>query len=338
MKSYLFLMIGAVLAAFTLTTPASADTGPAPAPACDAAKAEVVSVADLATRPADFAGRCVAVEGVRFGTLLYAGNAALYARPLRYNEPASTGVIVGVESLNRDAPAQFVWIIGRLVDCADIQAQNAASAAGSSIIFSGYCHGHRGPVLTVIEERVIADRRVVRRTRADLPAEAGDLAPLAPGAARAALDGAARTLIAALASRDADRIAAVLRARPGHILQNGADGYASAVAAQVETVLTSDALRVSDPAALMLELFGWREQRWADAETVAANQAAMARETEGYACWSAVADAAARWPVAEFDTGISDARAYACARILIRADGTTEYELAFDGDAALPER
>lgn len=298
---------------------------------CTARNAEPVTVAMIAERPADFQGECVVVEGIVSGRRLYHDAAALYARERRLNDPASSGVIIGLDHADMLASPARMRIVGRVDDCGD-RGRRLQRAAGPQdiIMLTGYCHYYRGPVLSSLVAEPVGGASVSRLRAGSAPARLGNLSHLAEGPLRARFMAVAEQLAAALSRSDE----AGLR----QMLTPGAGGARAGAEldAMVQQLSGADLPFLNRAqAAPAIEIFGWREPLWADAgwraETATAPATAVA-----ILCYAAPADAPGIWPIADRDAIFASGRPYACVRAELAHDGRTIIE-ADDGEYALPE-
>ena len=320
------LGLGAAFAAM----PVTAAEGEEAAPACSATDSAAMTIGEITALGDAAIGRCVTVEGWVIGDTLHADNIARYRAERIYNDPSSTGAIIGF--YGRDyGPPVAVRAAGRMGDCDALEAH--VKTLGPGKVVGGFCSYRKGLYLEAnnIRETGTVDR--VRLTAQSAPG-LGNLAPMAAGFARERLADAFEPLLAALRSSDRDALQKLLRLKPAigsHI------AYVGGVPRwDKHVVLLTENGRIPPLDDAQIEIFGWRAPLWADAETTYGNRADMERTTQGIVCAAPAAHAnAGVWPISEADAAAAPGRPYICARISIDAAGGIEYSIAHDG---LPAR
>lgn len=287
------------------------DSAP-PLPPCTAANARQANIADVAGG-ALMTGVCVRVQGIVSGMQLLADERARYRLEARYNDPSSTGAIVGLMFATHagdDTPKQ-AQIVGRIVDCDRINADNGPRHHGQgdvvAIMDDSFCGRYRGRAIEVVSIDDAQPVTLTRLTRAQAGPDLGNLSPLPDGAVRQRIARTIAQLATAVSARDG---AAIRRLHT--------DPRTGAVAGDVEEV---EALYATLPSGspVTTQIFGWREPRWVDAGWQA--EQAAAHTAEAIACLSAVPDAAARWPIDSKDTDNSVGRPYVCTRATVVGSG-----------------
>jgi hypothetical protein len=207
-------------------------------------------------------------------------------------------------------------------------AANAAAGGDATIsILGGYCHWHHGLVLQVSAVEQIGPAPLLRRPAGDNPQGLGNLAPLAAGPARAAMQAAAQRLLDAIRAGDA---ATIRTLHGGPPLHRSADELAA-----IEQLLLRDAAApfaaLRGDAPVTIALFGWKPPLWADD---AWRAQAAADGADAIACYSTRADAAALWPIDSRDADNRPGRPYACTAIHLPAaagEASFDTQQAHDG-------
>jgi hypothetical protein len=314
------VMIGTAIVA---AASAAAQDGPAPVTSCTVTTAQATTIADIIGSPNTAIGRCVAVEGLAIGNQLHADNVARYRPQTRYNDPSSTGAIIGLYGARQsDVRPQRVRIVGRLGTCADLLARaQRASTPDSIVMLGGYCHYFSGATIDAVTVTAHGDADQVRMPRGRADPALGNIAPMAAGPARDRLMQAAVGLFAGLGTVDVYR--SILRPN------NGPPRSDAEINALATRLATGAGTRSGDG---VTEIFGWRTPLWAGAEERAGFARQSEQVTEGIACHSIRPDAAALWPISDSDAFIGGQRPYACARISVDAAGTPLIEVFGEAD------
>ncbi len=296
-------------------------SAPAAAQDCDADHARTVSFAEATAVDAAAGnaalGSCIAIEGVVVGRLLVEDSAARYRRERRENDPSSTGAILGLYGVEGFDQPRSIRVMGVVSDCAT--AARTTRTGGPEVIteLSGYCHYFNGRTLIAQSVSDIGPAQFARVRPSTAGAELGNLSPLADGDVRLQMLTAARRLIDAIRAGDRAAVAAM----------HGGGPNASRAPSELEPVnrlLFEDSqspfasLRNSDNV-VAIEIFGWREPLWADAQWRVARE--RTGTAEAIACFSAHANAAALWPIDSKDADNLPGRPYACSRVMLSGTG-----------------
>lgn len=220
---------------------------------------------------------CVQLDAYAVDGLLMDNALHRYARERRYNEPSSTGLLLGMagwQDADGAKGAARLRIRGTVRAC-------AAEASGNLLPHpSGaqFCDKYGGLYLDV-ERADVLERAVLKRATAADGAEWGNLARLADGNERDAM------LVAFLAFLIKDGF--------GDALPKAAYGAES-----------------------VAEIFGWRPPLWAGPESSEAWAAQTATLAEVIACTISKEGAAQnRWPISTRDIGVAPERPYGCVRL-----------------------
>ncbi len=308
-------------------------------------------------------GRCVTVEGIALGPRLYADDAARYRPQTIYNDPSSSGAVIGLYADNRHNGPRRVRVTGRVDSCAAMQAmadqRNAAARTSQPenlviTVLNGFCHYFNGLVITQATTTPISGgpAPLMRIPRGAAGADVsgnplGNLSPMASGHDRQRLENAGMRLISALLERelairpDADAaLTALLRPIAGG---RRSDAEISALINRLKAAGgVFDTHWIGENGTRpVFDVLGWREPAWADeASRAAAAQRMDAGVREGFFCGSTARNAAALWPIDQNDVDNHRSRPYACVRVTLRDDGGAgyvEYDVPEPGDWHPPE-
>jgi hypothetical protein len=293
-------------------SPAAAGEEPAPPqPECTEATARAVPIGNAIS--ALMPGACVTVEGVSTGAILTEDAKARYRAEDRYNDPSSTGAMIGLLSpqpLVERAPVR-VRVIGRTVDCDRLNAENARLANNGreviNVTDNSYCGRFRGRAIDVVTMQELGPAVLTRLTRAGAGPDLGNLSPLATGDVRRQMERAMQRLSAAVAAGDRAAIEALHRDPRTGTLDSDPEVLAAVFGA------------VPLGSRLTAQVFGWREPRWADAQWHA--QRARTGTAEAIGCLSAASDAQALWPIDSKDADNLATRPYVCTRLTLLGTG-----------------
>lgn len=281
-----------------------------------------MTIAAITATPTAAVGRCVTVSGIGIGRLIAADVNARYRQERIENDPSSNGAVLGLyhdESFRQPRQLRATGVIG---DC-------AAAAANPALLPAqqGYCQYFKGLFLTVASVELLDPVALARLPRGEAPAGLGNLSPLPAGDVRRRMQAAANGFLAALRAGNRAALAAMHGGGP-----NGRRPAADL--ARVEALLFSArspfaALRV--PGNATIEIFGWRDPLWADADWRAAR--ARTGDLDAIACISVRPNAAALWPIDSKDADNTPDRPYACTRIHIGGTGA-DAVASFDTEQA----
>lgn len=301
---------------------AAAQAAPDTAPDCDAATARAATFAEATAEAAT--GDCVSIEGVAVGRLLLEDGRSRYRRESRENDPSSTGAVLGFYAPQAFDQPTRVRVVGRIGNCEAMQreaeAANRVRATDGEIaitMLTGYCHYFRGQVIRAATVEVTGPAPLVRLTAASAGPDLGNLAPLAPGDLRSRMEAAAGAFLGAVRAGERDLLVTMHG--------GGVEGRRSQRDVESSVALILDAadspfvpLR-NRSGEIALELFGWKEPLWADADW--RQQAARRGDADAIACFSASPDADRLWPIDSKDADNIPERPYACTRIRISGEG-----------------
>lgn len=300
-----------------------------PKPTCPA-DSPGMTVAEIVALGSKAVGRCVSTDGWARGDTLQADNLARYRLQRIYNDPSSTGAILGLYGRDYSLPQVAARVVGRIGDCDALHEQ--VKTLGPGKVVGGFCSFSKGFYIEANEIKETGPADPVRLTARTAPG-LGNLAPMADGPAREKLAAAFAPLLIAFRAGDRDALQRFLPYR-------SASGYNVAYIGEPPrwdrhvAILTEDERipLLDDP---KVEILGWRTPLWADAETVAGNRADMQRTTRGIACAATQASAAAGlWPILEADAAVAPRRPYICVEISIDAKGVAQYSISHDGRPA----
>jgi hypothetical protein len=226
---------------------------------------------------------CVSMEAYAVGGLLMDAPLHRYAQERRYNEPSSSGLLLGLSGWQDIADARGaakLRVSGTVREC-------AAQASGNLLPHpSGaeFCD-QRGGLYLDVKKAELLERAVLTRGTAADGAEWGNLSPLPHGTERDAM------LVAFQAFLVKDGFGDAV---PNHVVGAGA----------------------------VSEIFGWRKPLWAGPESQSAWAAQAVNRAEVIACSMNQAHAAkGYWPISTRDIGLAPDRPYACVRLERGADG-----------------
>lgn len=358
------LLTGLSIAAMAVlaSPPALAQSESAAPPTCNAATAEQSTIAAITAAGNTMHGRCVTVEGIALGPRLYADDAARYRPQTIYNDPSSSGAVIGLYANTRQNGARRVRVTGRVDSCAAMQAaadqRNAAARTSQPenliiTMLSGFCHYYHGLVIaqattTPVSRGAPPLTRIPRGAAGwqvgDIPL--GNLSTMASGEERQRFENAGMRLITAvlereLAIRPDAGVALATMLRPLHGGQRSDAEIASLTNRLTAAGGVFDTHWIGNGGRPVFEILGWREPPWADeASRAAAAQRMDAGVREGFFCASTARDAAALWPIDEGDIDNHRSRPYACVRITLRPDGSADhadYDVPQTGDWHPPE-
>lgn len=312
--------------------PVAVPAAPPPAarsePPCTPATARPMSIAAITAAPAAAVGRCVTIEAIGVGRLLAADNAARYRQERVENDPSSNGALIGIYYEQSFREARRVRATGIVGDCTQAQGADDATATPETLLLqTGYCHYFKGLFLRATALEPGDPVRLSRIPRGSASAGLGNLSPLPAGDVRRRMLVAANAFLTALRAGDRDALRAMHGAGPG-----GARGDAEWQ--RVQQVLFSPrsafaSMFAAQPTAI--ELFGWRDPLWADADWRA--ERARTGGADAIACFSVRPDAAAQWPIDSKDADNLPIRPYACTRIHIQGTGL-DAPASFDTEQA----
>jgi hypothetical protein len=274
-----------------------------------------VTVAEVATRPERFKGRCVRVRGVWAGSELYADLDAYHLRPNHFSpyreDPRAIAGRIGVYTppdLVRQRAAAYETpvradMVGRVGVCEDLVRR--------AELVSGYCREASGAILAVDDADLVSfrlARLVGERDRRDL----GDLAPApADWAYRARVESLLRDWLAAVAAGDRATLARL------HGLGDELDG------ARGDDLARAIGIDDRTPG----EIRGWRGQHQLAiflAKPFGAEAADPARsrwDRAAVGCVCREADCTGRWPISWADAAANAARPYICLDLGLKAAG-----------------
>lgn len=307
-----------VSAIAALATPANAQT-------CDAEAAPMVSFADATNSVA--LDSCVRIEGVAVGRVLVEDERTRYRLEQRRNDPSSTGAVLGLYGDERPDEPTRVRLVGRVSDCATLEARSRAQAEPNSIIMmSGYCHYFAGRVIIAESIEQIGPANFVRQLGGEGSAGLGNLSRLVDGDVRRQMMMAAQRFAAALRNGDRATLAEMHGGGPSGT-RRGSDDANALLLDRADSPFAP--LRNAAPVAI--EIFGWRPPLWANAEWHA--ERARTGTAEAIACFSARADAANLWPIDSKDADNRPERPYACTRIVLSGTGA-DAPASFDTEQA----
>ena len=178
---------------------------------CSASNSERATVAQIATNPGAYEGRCVAVDGTRSGTTLFDSVDGVYVMPTDPTNPASSGLRIGLDNVSRQDRESYrhVAVVGRVQDCETMRNCLYASAAENEfLMITGYCHHHNGPYLWVRDLRFRRGPPFQRRMGSDARSDYGNLMPApADWLYRTKIEALANEFLRALQSGDRDELA-----------------------------------------------------------------------------------------------------------------------------------
>lgn len=302
--------LGAACAAM----PVRAADGEQAAPACSATDSAAMTIGEITALGDAAVGRCVTVEGWALGFYLQADNEARYRRERVYNDYSSTGAALGLYGRERSLAPAIIRATGRIDSCKAVY--DRIVAAGEVPFLGGFCHYHNGLVISASSVTEIGSPDIVRIPAAAAKAGLGNLSPMAEGEARETLRTAFAPLLDALVKRDEAALRQLLRT------EGGAPMSDNRLAERIAALTAPDSPVAALPAdgSATVEVFGWREPEWANAETRAGKAAEMANTTSGLVCAAPKRAADRRlWPIDDADAGFARGRPYICARIFIGA-------------------
>ncbi len=304
---------------FAVTSGAAAQESPI----CSMDTAEAATVAAIAAEPERYRGRCVRVDGIRDGTHFYHNITAVYTRERLYGDPASSGGTIGIDSRNRGAPAQWVRVVGWVDDCSARQQRlQTAAPANEIIMLSGYCHYFPGPVLSVVDEQVLNTAPPVRLVRGWADPAPGHLAPMADGPAQGRFAAMGARIFALFESEDRAALVAALLPNAGGTQRT--DAEATELADYLLSITSPlQAMRGQD---LLVEVLGWREPLWADADWRAERTANPGPPT-AIVCLAGSPRDAGFMPLSERDAHMLPGRPYGCMRMEIGSDDRVVIEI-----------
>lgn len=311
----------ALPAAFLLSSaPVAAAEAKKPEPACAAANSPKMTIGEVIALGDAAIGRCVTVEGWALGFYLQADNEARYRQQRVYNDYSTTGAVLGLYGRNRGADPSIIRATGRIDSCKAVY--DRIIAAGDIPFLGGFCHYSHGFVISAETVVELGKPDIVRIPAASARPELGNLSPMAAGAARDALQAAFAPLLTALQTRDEAALKQLLRIEGGVPLSD--DKLAQRVAAL--TAPSAPTAILPRDAAPSVEIFGWREPGWADAQTRAGNAADAAKLVSGIACAAPKSAADRRlWPIADADVGFAPGRPYICAHVFLPSGEPPRY-------------
>jgi hypothetical protein len=323
LRSSLFL-----LSAFA-ASPALASEDRASADACSASVARDTTVAAIASRPADWLGKCVRVEGLKSGDFIYADRDALYRLPKDSLDVASNGGTLlldnrkVIDTVGGDW--QKVRVVGRVRDCVEIGAKQEAASTDDLAMLAGGCHYNDTTGLWVAEINSFGESRPQRLLSAAARG-LGNMAPLDAGSPwRARFAVVERELLAAMQGADPER-------RQSLFVTKWMDSEQRDWVNQQLSGKTSPFAAIMDARApIQSQIFGWKANL--DDSPADVEAKTRADQADAIICWSAEASAAQLWPVSSFDATLNPDRPYACVKVAYRIDGEgSSWQAAMEPD------
>lgn len=304
-------------------------SAPATAQECQRSRAPTVTFAEAASD--NVIAPCVEIEGVVVGSLLVEDGYARYRMQRIANDPSSSGAVLGYYgAATFDVPMR-VRVIGRLTNCASIEAMVdgvRAQEPGSILLMTGYCHYHMGRVIQAVYVEPLGPADFFRAlpTRGEI--DLGNLSPLAEGDTRRQMLAAAERFLSAVRVRDRDTLAVMHGGGPNG--RRAPRDLERVLAIMLESP-DSPFADLQTRGAVTTEIFGWKPPRWADEAWRA--EATRTGTADAIACFSERSDAAALWPIDSKDADNIPGRPYACTRIHIGSTGM-DAPASFDTEQA----
>jgi len=279
------------------------------ASSCSARVAEPATVRLIAENPLQYEGRCVAVDGVMRGLMLYGDVDGIYLRPTESGTPSSSGAQLGLDNLRwLSDEYRHVSIVGTVGDCENVRACVRAAAGPDEIVMvSGYCHYASGAFLSVQRVRARRGKPLERQMGMAARADYGNLEPAPPDwPHRAQVEGFADAFITALRAKDRAALAAMHFGNVGE--------------PEEPDVLDFLLLRSKSPFAA-IRTSSIPPQRQILIERLPLDWTTeddVHNDDDNYAatvCFCKESDCAGRWPIAAFDADNLPTRPYACVEV-----------------------
>jgi hypothetical protein len=318
-------LLASTLAAFAISeAPASERTQ-----RCTAAVAEPAEISAIQADYESWRGRCVRLRGMAFENRLYAGREALLDNIGIFDAASARSIVVyPTDRDSRRRPARMVEIAGVIFSCADQHAIMESMREPDTISWvSGYCHTSLANYVRPVSIRRTTRAPVLRLTEAEVAPERRPLVEAPPQLAnRAAHVGAAREILAALATGDEQ--AFIRLTRPNGADETGRLGrtppaWFARETRRLRSTFRSRSLRRIPQ---MLVRIARRQERTFVARSELDATGPDRRPPGRYiTCWCKAGECSGRWPVLAVDADNAAERPYFCAH-------TSEYLLYRRGE------
>lgn len=306
---------------------------------CSARVATKATVGEIANQPAEFNGRCVAVDGVMHGMKLFESVDGVYLEPTDTLNPSSNGAQLGLDNMRgrRSGSYQHVSIVGRVQDCEEIRACVLESAPGEYVIVTGYCHSFNGAYLWVESLRKRKGPAFERQMGSAARPGYGDLAPApANWTHRPQVDALADEFLEALRMKDRERLIAI---HFRNVDLDWKDDEAELIRFMLKDPKSPFLDLRKRPQSPQREIFVERASIESDDE----NDSDYANDPDDYSatiCFCREDDCTGRWPIARFDADNLRTRPYACTHVgpyLVSRKGTIPHFTTELGRSGLAE-